>query len=79
MSDQIKNNPGQTPPAVISLHSRSDKTQLERINRLTGLDFDALPASLLGQEGCMQLTEDDGEELIYRALYLWSDKPPSGR
>lgn len=79
MGDESKDNPETAKTAVISLHSHNQKHALERINRMTGLDFDVVPTSIISQPGGLQLTEDDGEELIYRALYLWGDKPPSGR
>lgn len=65
------------PSTITPLRARNEQNELERINRVTGLDFDAVPTSLISKPGGLQLTQDDGEELIYRALYLWSDKPPA--
>lgn len=33
---------------VISLHKAAPRAALERLNRLTGLDFERIPESLLG-------------------------------
>lgn len=75
MSDGNEDKPA--APTIIPLRARHEQHELERINRVTGLDFDAVPTSLIDKPGGLQLTQDDGEELIYRALYLWSDKPPA--
>lgn len=75
MSDNNEDKPA--APTITPLRARNEKNELERINRVTGLDFDAVPVSLIDQPGGLQLTQDDGEELIYRALYLWSDNPPA--
>lgn len=61
-------------PSVVALHARSRADALERINRITGLQFDALPESLIEEVGGLPLAQDDGEELIYRALHLWSEQ-----
>jgi hypothetical protein len=60
--------------SVVALHARSRADALERLNRITGLQFDALPESLIDEVGGLPLAQDDGEELIYRALYLWSEQ-----
>lgn len=60
--------------SVVALHARSRADALERLNRITGLQFDALPESLIEEVGGLPLAQDDGEELIYRALYLWSEQ-----
>lgn len=66
-------------PSVVALHARSRADALERLNRITGLQFDALPESLIDEVGGLPLAQDDGEELIYRALYLWSEQQKAGK
>ena len=66
--------PSSAPTArVVSLRARGEN-EIERMNRLTGLSFDTLPTSLINSAEGLQLAQDDGEELIYRALYLWAEK-----
>lgn len=36
---------------VISLHKAAPRAALERLNRLTGLEFDRLPESLVNRQG----------------------------
>jgi hypothetical protein len=60
---------------VIPLRAKDPQEELERLNRLTGLAFEHMPASLIGEEGGLELAVDDGAELIHRALYLWSEPP----
>ncbi len=62
------------PSSVVALHARSRADALERLNRITGLQFDALPESLIDEVGGLTLAQEDGEELIYRALYLWGEQ-----
>lgn len=59
---------------VVLLRARNSETEIERLNRLTGLSFDTLPTSLIDNKEGLQLAQEDGEELIYRALYLWAEK-----
>lgn len=61
-------------PSVVMLHARSRADALERLNRITGLQFDALPESLIDEVGGLPLAQEDGEELVYRALYLWAEQ-----
>jgi hypothetical protein len=65
--------------SVVALHARTRADALERINRITGLQFDALPESLIEEAGGLPLAQEDGEELIYRALYLWSEQQKAGK
>jgi hypothetical protein len=65
--------------SIVALHARTRADALERINRVTGLQFDALPESLIDEAGGLPLAQEDGEELIYRALYLWSEHQQEGK
>jgi len=60
-------------PAVLPMRARRDVDELVRLNRLTGLTFDCVPVALIGKKGGLELAQEDGEELIYRALYLWNE------
>ena len=72
MSDRTET--GKNKPAILSLRGRSQADELARLNRITGLTFDSVPACLIGKQGGLELAQEDGEELIYRALYLWDEK-----
>lgn len=71
-TDNTKVTGGKATGNVVALHARSRADALERLNRITGLQFDALPESLIDEVGGLALSQEDGEELIYRALHLWS-------
>lgn len=66
-------NDKDTKASILPIRSRSDKDELARLNRITGLTFDSVPAALIGKTGGLELAQEDGEELIYRALYLWNE------
>ena len=61
-------------PAILSMRARSEADELARLNRITGLTFDCVPVALIGKKGGLELAQEEGEELIYRALYLWDDE-----
>ena len=55
---------------VAHLRAKHDQEELQRINRLTGLAFEAVPVSLLAMQ------EEDrnlAESLLGEALSLWKD------
>jgi len=60
-------------PNTLSIRARSDAEELARLNRITGLTFDCIPTALIGKKGGLELAQEEGEELIYRALYLWNE------
>jgi len=60
-------------PAVLLMRSHSEADELARLNRITGLTFDCVPTALIGKKGGLELAQEEGEELIYRALYLWNE------
>jgi hypothetical protein len=60
-------------PSILTMRARNNGAELERLNRLTGLTFDCVPTALIGKKGGLELAQEDGEELIYRALYLWNE------
>jgi hypothetical protein len=60
-------------PSILTMRSRSNTAELDRLNRITGLTFDCIPTALIDKKGGLELTQEDGEELIYRALYLWNE------
>jgi hypothetical protein len=60
-------------PSILTLQARTSAAELARLNRVTGLTFDVIPTALIGKKGGLELAQDDGEELIYRALYLWNE------
>jgi len=60
-------------PSILPMHARSQAAELARLNRITGLTFDCVPTALIGKKGGLELAQEDGEELIYRALYLWGE------
>jgi hypothetical protein len=59
--------------SIVIMQARSGEAELARLNRITGLAFDCMPAALIDQKGGLELAQEDGEELIYRALYLWNE------
>lgn len=69
---RIMNNEGNTP-VILNIRARSQEQELVRLNRLTGLTFDSVPTALIGKVGGLELAQEDGEELIFRALYLWDE------
>lgn len=60
-------------PSILMMRARNNDAELARLNRITGLTFDCVPAALIGKKGGLELAQEDGEELIYRALYLWNE------
>jgi len=60
-------------PAILPLRALSESDELARLNRITGLTFDCVPTALIGKKGGLELAQEEGEELIYRALYLWNE------
>ena len=60
-------------PAILPMRARSEADELARLNRITGLTFDCVPTALIGKKGGLELAQEEGEELIYRALYLWNE------
>jgi len=66
--------PGEkTPSSLLPFRPRSRAEILDRINRITGLKFERVPDSLVKEPGGLPLPQDDGEELVHRALALWTD------
>jgi hypothetical protein len=61
------------PPVIAMMRARSAADELARLNRITGLTFDCVPTALIGKKGGVELAQEEGEELIYRALYLWNE------
>ena len=61
-----------TPPPIAELKARTAEEELARLNRVTGLKFDSMPDSLIREFGGKVLSEDDTEELVARAMTLWS-------
>lgn len=59
--------------SIVMLHSRSKADELARLSRITGLTFDAVPTALIDKPGGLELAQEEGEELIFRALYLWNE------
>lgn len=60
-------------PAILTMRARSEADELARLNRITGLAFDCVPTALIAKKGGLELAQEEGEELIYRALYLWDE------
>ena len=60
-------------PSILTMRARGNAAELTRLNRITGLTFDCVPTALIGKKGGLELAQEDGEELIYRALYLWNE------
>ncbi|MEZ5539736.1 MAG: hypothetical protein R3E63_07265 [Pseudomonadales bacterium] len=68
----------QSNDKVAQLRATREQDELQRINRLTGLEFTAVPVSLLG------MPEEDkslAESLLNEAINLWKEEPQtvSGR
>ncbi len=71
MTEQKK--PPVIAPTIAIMRARSNSEELARLNRMTGLTFDCVPTTLIGKKGGLELAQEEGEELIYRALYLWDE------
>ena len=72
VSDDRDDRTGSEAGNVLTLRAKDPRQELERLNRITGLYFDQMPDSLIGDEA-LQLAVEDGEELIHRAMFLWAD------
>lgn len=59
--------------SVLTMRARDNVAELARLNRVTGLTFDCVPTALIDKKGGLELAQEDGEELIFRALYLWNE------
>ena len=55
---------------VAHLRAKQDQEELQRINRLTGLAFETVPASLLAMQ---EENKNLAESLLGEALHLWKD------
>ncbi|MCC7516469.1 MAG: hypothetical protein IT470_03910 [Pseudomonadales bacterium] len=63
---------------IAVLRARSRSEELHRLNRLTGLQFESLPVSLLTQPVNTHEKEDwdaFAESLLSEALNLWNTPP----
>ncbi len=63
---------------VAHLRAKHEKEELQRINRLTGLAFESIPASLLNMQ---DENKSLAESLLNEALNIWKEdsQPVSGQ
>lgn len=61
------------PEKIVDLRARNGADELQRINRVTGLQFNAVPESLLGRQ---EEWEAFTESLLAIAIANWNHEIP---